>query len=461
MHIGSQRPWDYENHLKPCIRASIATIVTAICLKKINLSACIWKGPFKPAKMSNHFAQKPLLAIVGGYYLTKGPVLQAKSRLDRPSRPHTPLKSHVFEHPIGIIQEGYGEYIIFRQLDNGQVQPLSEEEYHNVYWLLFKARMVEIASTNPSKNRRDHLLTELQQLDTHLKFIFIPRTVYDILAVKKLKARPSNCDKYKHPTAHICKQIELLKLHDRYVAFEEAKLVEHLAYKINRTICKQLAFKHPEGLTLAQILDLLDNEVTIHQRYCHSLESKHNLIWLLDRPSNIEVPAILHRAVKLECSALAQQAFILYRSALHSKDGIENPFGSPHSLSYGTSPLSGCIFDALTTPLILAQMHPNKNLFAIVIPFAEYKNAPFYIPDSHSIAQLLSFGGTYHARSKFWEGASLKQMTGNLNNYFRLEYLNRDPSKFYSQYRMKLSKEKLHQLFEEYHRNAINLKSKE
>jgi hypothetical protein len=165
---------------------------------------------------------------------------------------------------------------------------------------------------------------------------------------------------------------------------------------------------------------------------------------------------IIQDALKLDCSKIAQNAFLLYRGSDFQKD---SPYSwgnhdKPYSLSFGTSLFAGCLYDGGATAFhhmrdSVFHYRENQNGYVVAIPFSQLNTSPFYIPPTNTVAQLSGYGETFHARTKAWQGYDVENIGGiNLGaNLHVRDHLKSD-----------LSKDTLIAQFEQYKKEAIHLK---
>ena len=131
---------------------------------------------------------------------------------------------------------------------------------------------------------------------------------------------------------------------------------------------------------------------------------------------------IIRNAVLLDCSKIAEESILLYRGAndLRLKEStIYND--SNKSVSFGTSLFAGSSYDQGTMPFFYAiepaRKKVKKELFVTPVPIREVTKAPFYIPPGGCFPQLFGEGEMYHARSKVWNGANPRNISGIFHIY--------------------------------------------
>jgi hypothetical protein len=89
------------------------------------------------------------------------------------------LKPKAGVHPLpippeGAIQNGYGEYLVYRMSDGGKRIAVSEEEYKKIFDVIEQSRAKAL------ENRYEHLKEKIQEkLGKEVHLAFIPRTLYE------------------------------------------------------------------------------------------------------------------------------------------------------------------------------------------------------------------------------------------------------------------------------------------
>ncbi len=409
--------------------------------------------------------------------------------------------------PEGKITTGYGEYIVFYPPSHGERKEVSQETYERVYSIFNDYSPSTIVNRNLQATRDvcdkrfDLIRSKVKEIDSALEVAFVPSTLYELIFIRKciredLKHKDI-CPLLK-PLFHEvtveswnCKQEELEQIQQtidnikrkkcwHLCYFEDAGDNEHskvkeIAYRLNKAITKALCPK-TEGFTREELLKYTEKEIkflrTYHQS-CSEEDKKRSQgektasVFSCSYPgpttnfgyeSNISKKMqpmgirndndaqIIRNAVEIECSAVAQRAFILYRGADYDND---NPFknDTPYSLSFGTGLFGGSLFDGSATAFYY--MRREKNAFAYVVPFDQLHRSPFYIPSSNTLVQLYGNGEAFHARTKGWKGSDLERISGIKGP---VSYNKTD------QLKTELSKEELLTQFQMYKSKAIQLK---
>lgn len=86
--------------------------------------------------------------------------------------------------PKGVIQNGYGEYLIYRLSLEGKKEAISVEEYEKIYDLIEECRALK--GDQIPENRHLYLKEKIQEkLGQEVLLAFIPRTLYELIFVKE------------------------------------------------------------------------------------------------------------------------------------------------------------------------------------------------------------------------------------------------------------------------------------
>lgn len=376
----------------------------------------------------------------------------------------------------GKITQGQGEYIVFHEGLGGSRSPVSRETFEKVYKVLCDYAPVAILNRGPAsvalndcKNRYEVIKKTIKAIDPTLEIAFIPRTLYELVLTRKciredLKNQ-SICPLVNRDT-HIrdfesdsepskCKAKHLEKKCWHFCYYADANNNDHpkikdIAYRLNRSLTKIFA-PTAAGFTYPELAQFAEREIAFLQFYHEtSRRFKKSPTWYesflssacagasssrggatvnfsaYTRLNNLAVEdeedaLIFRNSVALDCSKLAQTSFLLFRgSRLKNdtpvrvyKDTWRQPprmVAYPQSLSYGSSLLGASMHDTGATPIYY--MKQANNPHAMIVPFERWRDSPFYIPTTNTIAQLFSHGSYFHARSKIWEGADLSQTKG-------------------------------------------------
>lgn len=335
------------------------------------------------------------------------------------------------EIPTGIIGQGYGEYVGFRVNMFGNLIQLSKPEFEKVYAIFNK--------NSDYQSIKDEIAT----IDPNIRITFIPRSLYEVVFIRKMLKRNEKEFISQDVENSFCLQMadchKAVINHQSKTFFYRSDAtnlaqIENLAYKINRTICKRI-YPSSQGLTYPDLVDYLDNEIESVKEYCKKLGTGGHLCPVYNfqqkpypRSENpslgiyTDIDAKLIKAsLKLECSSVAHNAFLLYRGGNYLYDFIEKD-GYAHSLSYGTGLFAGSLYDIAATPFYYAHKKGN-HCYVLIVPFEKNETSPFYIPKGNAIMQLFMEGAHFHARSKLWDseffqcstGMGMKKLVPNIN----------------------------------------------
>jgi hypothetical protein len=377
------------------------------------------------------------------------------------------------------ITMGQGEYIVFRFNEKGQRSAISADEFEIAYQILLSCAPSDLAKMGINSGERYELIKrKLENIDPSLKAIFVPKTLYELIFIRKSIKEDYKfgelCEKLisniESRTAD--KEIEIQTMraekcwHQCY--FEDAGnsqccKVKKLAYRLNNIILKELK-PLPAGFTYKEFLDFTQKEIDFlldyHERPfaatrvypCPTtnfkLESQSGGVKPMGLRGEKDA-SIIRKALTLECSEIARHSLFLYRGADFQKDSTISPFttNTAYSLSYGASLFAGSLYDGGAAAF--HYMRKEKNAYAIAVPFDKLHNSLFFVPSSHSVAQLSGRGEIFHARTKVWKNFELQKLEGmwGFVNGRKRDHLRSD-----------LSKEDLEAQFQNYKSRAFQLK---
>lgn len=387
------------------------------------------------------------LAIIGylGYHLVRWIIDKcqkcakieqvAKKNIDNQQGSSTSSKSLVnriidVEISPDKITIGQGEYIVFHQLPNGQKLSLSPETFEKVYEILLKFSPGVLVSNGSGKeseevaNRYELIKAKLQEIDPTLRAMFIPRTLYELIFVRQyvqenLKNVSSNKDSTEKGLIEInlnrkknswnpCRITSDYRSSFRGNDTDEYGSVREIAYRLNEVFVKNFSLSQ-DGFTYQEFASLVEQEISFFKE---DRKSASNCSIGIHNESEAQ---IVRNAVALDCSKIAQHSFLLYRGSDFEKDSPCRNFKvyqrkthsvitqeEPFSLSYGTGLFAGCINDGgIAGANAFYYMCSKANAYALSVPFAHFQDSPFFIPVTHTVAQLLGGGSFFIAEQKF------------------------------------------------------------
>ena len=357
------------------------------------------------------FSYKPLPAIIYPISLNckkYGPYHDERKVFLNPAKPRT---IDQLEIPTGIICQGYGEYVGFRLSELGNLVNLSRSEFEKVYAIFNKN--LDYAC----------MKEEIAKIDPNIQIAFIPRSLYELIFIRKMLNRNEKEFISQDLENSFCTEMadchKAVNNHQSKTSYYKADAVnliqiENLAYKINWTISKRI-YNGNQGLTYSELADFLESEVMSVKKHIEKIGTCGYLCPVTNFQQNtlgiyndIDTQ-LIKNCLKLECSTVANRAFLLYRGGDYSKDFIEKD-GYAHSLSYGTGLFAGSLYDSSANPFYYGRKNSN-HCYVIVVPFEGQETSPFYIPQSNTILQLFMEGVHFHARSKLWD-SKLECSTG-------------------------------------------------
>lgn len=397
----------------------------------------------------------------------------------------------------GTMTMGQGEYIVFHQLPNGEKRPVSNETFEKVYKVLLQYSPAALANSGSDTaieacaNRYELLKANLREIDPTLEAVFVPRTLYELVFIRNCIQEDLAHNKICRYLSPSLQEIDVQLFENNQQQYEkclinkeaEQKLrkcwhlcyftdmgdnehsgVKAVAYRLNEVMLN--AFNpSSEGFTHQELLSFAEKEMEFlkeHHKNVNAVSSSSTPGPTTNfgpdstrgeiKPMGIrhETDAqIIRNALALDCSKIAQHAFFLYRGANFQKDSSTcwTDHDTPYSLSFGTSLFAGCLYDGGATAF--HYMRNGQNAYAIPVPFEQLNDSPFFIPTTHTVAQLFGNGEIFHARTKAWKDFDVHQIGGmqiNVNGHIR-DHL-----------RSQLSQEVLCTQFRAYKNKAFQLK---
>ncbi|GAB4225986.1 MAG: hypothetical protein Tsb0021_01470 [Chlamydiales bacterium] len=438
---------------------------------------------------------------------TEDPTKQQASKDNSPNkirRPPKPPESIInrlskSDIPQEKITTGQGEYIIFQNGSNGEKKEVAKETYEQVYKILNAYAPASIVNRNSDsamdecQNRYDIIKSKVKEIDPSLEVVFVPRTLYELIYLRKCIEEDINhqkiCSQLYPCTRFEVKTVEdfdgnlknfesfeterinnLLKERDcwhlcsfEHVGDNDHPGVRDVAFRLNQVIVNTL-FPNSNGFSFDEISTFAEKEIEFLKEHfekgapgvedCGYNGPTNNFAFDHDRgvvqamPINDDKHAqIIRDALALECSTIAQKAFLLYRGANFQKDSAScwSDNDKPYSVSYGSSLFAGALYDAHASAFYY--MRTAGSAYAVPVPFDQMNSSPFFIPPTNVIAQLFGWGEVFHGRTKAWKVDGQGEIAGVAGVKHTPDHL-----------KSELSKEELLAQFQEYKNKSIQLK---
>lgn len=372
------------------------------------------------------------------------------------------------EPPQGIITNGQGEFLIYRVSPAGQPDPLSVEEYEEIFEGIEESRLVD--------DRHLFLKEKIQDRFGDCVHIgFVPRTLYELLFLRECILQDIQQEKCTHAQGTLSLeawkgnavateclyqerqerfwQLGLFEDQDyqsqfskRCDADDRIDHVKRVAARLNQTalqLIKELGIHSrshqkstvADGFTFEQVKHLQREVVNFFIRLHNPDSNLYKTTLKIEDPKQESITReftrlgkfplgitcerdkkIVSRAIQLECSASAVHHLILYRGAEFSSDSVsKSEFGKPnvHSISYGTGLFAGALYDRGATPFYYMRK-PENDAQAVLIPRDKQQagETPFHLFQVHPLIQLKSKGEIFHARTKVYQLDSNDIVTG-------------------------------------------------
>ena len=293
---------------------------------------------------------------------------------------------------------GQGEYVVFTP---DSKEPLPRETFEKAYEIFnyySPATIINRNAVDECDKRYDLIREKIKEIDSSLEIVFIPRTLYELVFIKKCIQEDL---KFKsvclclNPEAHTKTVESFNNNQERFARYKEALSfrltqkkcwhlaqftdagdnnhpgVKDVAYRLNCLITKQFSPK-PEGFTCEEVSQFASREIEFLQaHYSNYQKDSGNFkdrVFSKNYPgpttnfgcdgvepikpmgirNQYDAKIIIDAAVR-DCNS---HSFILYRGG--GKIGKHQPYDihddkRPFSLSYG-SLFAGCVYDGGATP---------------------------------------------------------------------------------------------------------------
>jgi len=317
----------------------------------------------------------------------------------------------------------------------------------------------ESSAIEKCAKRYDLIHSKVKELDPQLEVAFIPRTLYELIFIKKciqedLKEKKICPLLDVHLRLHMEKVLKtdpqnfeknfekILALQAKRKCWHRCHLedagdnsnhpqVKELAFRLNNVIIKALKPKS-EGFTYQELLQHTEKEIDFLKDHRKNCENKTVEVSSCSWPGpttnfgyesyrgsikpmgirNDQDAAIIKNALALECSKIALRAIFLYRGSCFKKDSpyLLNDPDKAYRTSFGTSLFAGCLYDGGATAWHF--MRNEENAYALAIPFEQINTSAFFIPPTNTLSQLSSNGEFFHAGSKAWKGFDVEDLGG-------------------------------------------------
>lgn len=303
-------------------------------------------------------------------------------------------------------------------------------------------------------NRYELMRKRIKEIDPSLEIAFIPKALYELIFIRKSIQEDLNTESrclrqggiggYKMTSEeelafyknNRCWHIKCFP----NTGDDQAPRVKQTAYRLNQIIVRLIPKHAPEAFSFGIIAKIAKKEIAFFKQHAANYKSKKiDLAKCLASEPSFSVPLsnfgiehsascsframsiyneqtaqIVRNAIALECSTIAQSAFILYRG---SNFNVDTPYDLahphvPYSLSYGTGLFSGAIYDGGANPFFYMRRGDGH---AMAVPIEDMHRSIFHIPPTSTICQLIARGESFHARTKAWKGVDLSTIRGGID----------------------------------------------
>jgi hypothetical protein len=284
--------------------------------------------------------------------------------------------------PKDIIQNGYGEYLIYRIAPNGKKEAITDIEYEKIFNIIEEVRALK-GDLIP-QNRHNYLKTKIQkELDQNVFISFIPRTIYELMYLREciqedvdkqfccnacesgianaLQEKTPDNEKQKIINSALEKgfwQQCLFEDKDYEAQFAQKNQfdyriphIQKIAARLNYVALEEFkkCCSHNEGFTYEEIQQIQSELLTFFKELHNSqseLHEKASKVFEWTYPgiarqfaeekirdngcvkrypqgiANERHEKIIHNAIQLECSNEAAKGMVLYRGSELAKDDV-------------------------------------------------------------------------------------------------------------------------------------------
>lgn len=384
--------------------------------------------------------------------------------------------------PDDVISHGYGEFVAYREADTKE-GVIDFATYQRVE-VVFKKYSPDAIIKNYSggerektyANRANFIQTEVNQIDPSLRVSFVPRTLFELIYLRKYiqlemgekpvypkrpnlpKRLPGNeglteqqGTEYERQEKEYEDEIARIKAEHYFTNLPknaDEKGVQQTAVRINAVIVECLDLPNKKQLTYKDIREATRRELDFFSTHYKNYQKDrvNYYSWNCDRPTvtgnfldatngrgsttlmainDERRQNIVYQSVALECSIIAQRALLLYRGSNYQADSVfgkSSTKASPqsHSLSYGVGLFAGTLHDP--TACAYHYMGYGKHgsiedATVIPMPLSDIDSSPFFIPaNTSTVFQLAGQGEIFHARTFLWKDAPWPE-TGMYESY--------------------------------------------
>jgi hypothetical protein len=332
---------------------------------------------------------------------------------------------------IPVVENGYGDFLLFDTTG----KEVNRDTFEMTYSLVFNKYLPQMHQ-KPVENRLKEVNLRLKEIDPALKAGFVPRAVYElyyILATAQEEVDLTSkqflgCN--NNTTQVLCWHNFAYNPYWSKVEKLPSQAVE-LAYRLNQFILREGEIP-VSGLTETQFRrigkGIHERIIQVHEKYKKiskdtpkrspyvrgDLQKKVGnrarlILQLLNKKIFLD-PSFLEKAISLECSEEARNAFVLYRGSTRSDEPLfvklQDERTYPYCLSYGLSLFAGYHHDPKACASVrmfydVPGVYDRPVLsYAIIIPFKNNWEDAYSIPKTNTLCALNAYGERFHARAK-------------------------------------------------------------
>jgi hypothetical protein len=293
-----------------------------------------------------------------------------------------------------LVTDGYGE-LILRVKEGGTLRAVTKEEYAKAYCIFQKyAPRLEEDPKPLEKSRIQMIREELKGINPNMVATFIPRTLFELIFIKKVQEEDAKIEKrpyeigksYKNSWTFYDTPAPLEVYNLSSVDLHLPKFID-LGSRLNQAAIEEInqIEKEVEDLSYSQIQKLFDDQIAALE-----LNTSEYLVSKI----SIATKELLNKAVFIESHESCIGKIVLYRGGELATDSPMR-FGKPYSISLGISIFAG-LFKDITACAYTYMRH--RDAYALVLDPAKESLRMIRVVPLTAIEALFGVGEMWHCR---------------------------------------------------------------
>lgn len=356
--------------------------------------------------------------------------------------------------PTQLIRDGYGELVLRVKIDDGSLRPVTKEEYAKAYGIFQKyAPRLGAIPAHLEKSRIAMMREELQKLIPNVVATFIPRTLHDLLFIRKsleedlerernipfkTPGNPTNAEALEFLVRMSKNSWFTNFATDRSGSFNRIQIctpsdVERnlpalvdIGYRLNLAASQEMnrIAANVEDLSLHQIQRLVDEQLEFLERFAkfpvldgrifHAKEDSAPLSKFFRgfakeglKTTCAEKMMSLRKIALLECQEAMAKRILCYRGGSLATDspvklkGTKNEY--LYCISFGSAAFPGLINDRTACAyyhMFEIKIGEKEDAYILVLDPSQESAQTFYTPPYTALESFFGKGETWHYRFK-------------------------------------------------------------